>query len=48
MFQVEMPHHQIPSTQRAPSIALAKGSDVLMGLTAFWLLPGPVNTIAIC
>lgn len=48
MFQVEMPCKQIPSTQRAPSIALAKGTDILMEITSFWPLPGPGNTIASC
>lgn len=44
----EMPCKEIPSTQRAPSIALAKGTDILMEITSFWPLPGTVNTIASC
>lgn len=48
-FQVERCHaKEIPSTQRAPSIALAKGTDILMEITSFWPLPGTVNTIAGC
>lgn len=43
-----MPCKEIPSTQRAPSIALAKGTDILMEITSFWPLPGTVNTIASC
>ena len=36
------------NTERAPSIALAKGTDILMEITSFRPLPGTVNTIASC
>lgn len=39
---------EIASTQRAPSIALAKGTDILMEITSFRPRPGTVNTIASC
>lgn len=39
---------EISSTQRAPSIALAKGTDILMEITSFQPRPGTVNTIASC
>lgn len=49
MFQVKRCNEiEIASTQRAPSIALAKGTDILMEITSFQPLPGTVNTIASC
>lgn len=49
MFQVERCHAgRYHRRREPPSIALAKGTDILMEITSFCPLPGPVNTIASC